>query len=520
MEAMIPCYNTGIVIQEEFLTVMSRSQFFINVATVFVFLFLIASPSFGQDVLENKVVRVLFNNEKGSIRAVTLQNKKYNNLSVFTGESSVFETNISSEESLKFKIVQKDSKSIIFEAASSKIKVTKKYKLSSYKVFLDLSYKNLTDKQVNLKPVIALNIVSSLTAVGEDVIDFNNEKIIKLEEKEYKGDDIKELGLNQTYSLAFFKTTTAVEKYIIGKNKTDKSTIRELEICLPSMTLEKDYGVPFKFEMFAGPKEDGVLATYKYQNILDLNVLDRLLIFILRFFYGMFHNWGISIIMLTIFVKIMLYPLNAKQNKSMAEMQKIQPLVEELKKKYGNEKEKMNQEVLQLYKEHKINPFGGCLPLLIQLPILFALFSTLRTSIELKGEGFLWIKDLSAAEFLKVGNSSIPVLAIVIAVSTYFQMKMQNTGNNPQQSNMQMIMPVMMFFLCQALPAGVLIYWFVSNILAMVQTKLDFGKVKTSPAVAGVITIEKEKKPKDDKSSKDNGSGNKKSKKKKKGAKK
>ncbi len=503
---------------------MSRTRFIINVATVFVLLFLITCPSFGQEVIENKVVRILFNNDKGSIRAVTLQSKKYNNLSVFTGESSVFGTDIELTETpkadFKYKIIHKDSKSIVFEAASSKIKVTKEYKLSSYKIYLDLSYKNLSDKQVNLKPVISLDIASTPDGIDESIIDFNGEALKKLDEKEYGGGDIKELGLNKRYSVAFFKTTASVEKYVIAKKKNDKLITREIKICLPTMKMEKGDRIPCKFEMFVGPKEEAILTTYKYQNLLDTGTISKILLFILRFFYGMFHNWGISIIMLTISVKIMLYPLNAKQNKSMAEMQKIQPLVEELKKKYGTEKEKMNQEVLQLYKEHKINPFGGCLPLLIQLPILFALFSTLRTSIELEGEGFLWIKDLSGPEFLKIGNSSIPVLAIVIAVSTYFQMKMQNTGNNPQQSNMQMIMPVMMFFLCQALPAGVLIYWFVSNILAMVQTKLDFGKVK--PAVvntnAGDKSVPKKSEGKDP--SIENKPESKKGKKKKKGAKK
>lgn len=498
---------------------MLRTRF-LSVAALFVLLFSCSYPSFGQDIVENDVVRILFDNDKGSIVGVTLLSKKYNNLSILTAECSVFETPIGTVEKARFTVANKGSESITFESETGNIKIIKEYKLSSYKVYLDLSYKNVSDKQISLEPVIRMQIVSNPSEIDESIVNFDGDTAKKLEDKSYEGGEIKELGLDKRYSAAFFKTSSTISKYVIGKIKAEKTELKDIQIFLPAMMLEAGDRIPCRFEMFAGPKEEGILETYKYQKILDTGTISRILLFILRFFYGMFNNWGISIIMLTIAVKVILYPLNAKQNKSMAEMQKIQPLVEDIKKKYGNDKERMNQEVLQLYREHKINPFGGCLPLLIQLPILFALFSTLRTSIELKGEGFLWISDLSGPEYLIIGNSQIPVLAIVIAVSTYLQMKMQNTGNNPQQSNMMMIMPVMMFFLCQALPAGVLIYWFVSNILAMMQTKLDYGKIHEKPAVIESKAIETCNISENEKSPEDSKGESKKSNKKKKGAKK
>ena len=173
-------------------------------------------------------------------------------------------------------------------------------------------------------------------------------------------------------------------------------------------------------------------------------------------------NFGVSIIVVTILIKIALLPLTLKQDKSMKEMKKIQPELEKLKEKYANDKQMLNIKTMELYKEHKVNPLGGCLPLLLQLPILFALFGVLRNGIIPKDSSFLWLK-LSVPDPFYV----LPVLNG--AVSFFQQKLMGSADSNPQMKNMMYIFPIMMIFISYRMPSGLQLYWLTSSILAVVQ---------------------------------------------------
>ena len=173
-------------------------------------------------------------------------------------------------------------------------------------------------------------------------------------------------------------------------------------------------------------------------------------------------NFGVSIIIVTILIKIMLLPLTLKQDKSMKEMKKIQPELEKLKEKYANDKQMLNIKTMELYKEHKVNPLGGCLPLLLQLPILFALFGVLRNGIIPKDSSFLWLK-LSVPDPFYV----LPVLNG--AVSFFQQKLMGSADSNPQMKNMMYIFPIMMIMFSVKMPSGLQLYWLTSSILAVVQ---------------------------------------------------
>ena len=173
-------------------------------------------------------------------------------------------------------------------------------------------------------------------------------------------------------------------------------------------------------------------------------------------------NFGVSIIIVTILIKIMLLPLTLKQDKSMKEMKKIQPELEKLKEKYANDKQMLNIKTMELYKEHKVNPLGGCLPLLLQLPILFALFGVLRNGIIPKDSSFLWLK-LSVPDPFYV----LPVLNG--AVSFFQQKLMGSADSNPQMKNMMYIFPIMMIMFSLKMPSGLQLYWLTSSILAVVQ---------------------------------------------------
>ena len=173
-------------------------------------------------------------------------------------------------------------------------------------------------------------------------------------------------------------------------------------------------------------------------------------------------NFGVSIIIVTILIKIMLLPLTLKQDKSMKEMKKLQPELEKIKEKYANDKQMLNIKTMELYKEHKVNPLGGCLPLLLQLPILFALFGVLRNGIIPKDSSFLWLK-LSVPDPFYV----LPVLNG--AVSFFQQKLMGSADSNPQMKNMMYIFPIMMIMFSVKMPSGLQIYWLTSSLIAVIQ---------------------------------------------------
>ena len=192
------------------------------------------------------------------------------------------------------------------------------------------------------------------------------------------------------------------------------------------------------------------------------NLLQQFFAFLLTTTDKYVGNFGISIIIVTILIKIALLPLTLKQDKSMKEMKKLQPEIEKIKEKYANDKQMLNIKTMELYKEHKVNPLGGCLPLLLQLPILFALFGVLRNGIIPKDSSFLWLK-LSVPDQFYI----LPVLNG--AVSFLQQKLMGSADSNPQMKNMMYIFPIMMIMFSLKMPSGLQLYWLTSSILAVVQ---------------------------------------------------
>lgn len=172
-------------------------------------------------------------------------------------------------------------------------------------------------------------------------------------------------------------------------------------------------------------------------------------------------NFGLSIIIVTIIIKILLLPLTIKQDKSMKAMKKLQPQLDEIKKKYSNDKQMLNIKTMELYKENKVNPAGGCLPLLIQLPILFALFGVLRGGIVPADSTFLWLKLVEPDPFY--------ILPILNGLISFVQQKLMGTSDNPQMKNMMYMFPLMMIFISYKMPAGLQIYWLTSSLAAIIQ---------------------------------------------------
>ncbi len=177
--------------------------------------------------------------------------------------------------------------------------------------------------------------------------------------------------------------------------------------------------------------------------------------------YGMTGSFGLSIIILTILIKIVLLPLTLKQDRSMKEMKNLQPKIDALKDKYGNDKQLLNQKTMELYKEHNVNPAGGCLPLIVQLPILWALFGVLRKEGVVPDEAFLWFSLVTPDPFF--------VLPILNGAVSFVQQKLMGTSNNPQMKNMMYMFPIMMIFISYKMPGGLQLYWLTSSLAGVIQ---------------------------------------------------
>ena len=210
------------------------------------------------------------------------------------------------------------------------------------------------------------------------------------------------------------------------------------------------------------------------------------LLWLLNALNAIFHNYGVAIILLTVFVKILMMPLTAKSAKNMEKMKELQPEIEKLKKKHKSDPQKQQQATMMLYRQHGYNPLGGCLPMLVQMPIFIALFTVLRSAVELRLAPFIpfWISDLSSPEGLFAGTiSQIPmigsfvgelnILPLLMTGCTLLQQKMQPTSADPQQKQMMYMMPVMMLFFFYKMPSGLVLYWTVSQVLTIVQLQVQ-----------------------------------------------
>jgi len=242
------------------------------------------------------------------------------------------------------------------------------------------------------------------------------------------------------------------------------------------------------FGLYAGPKSYTLLQAYGHglEQEVDygwFGVLAKPMFWLLRQFYAITNNYGVAIILLTIVVRILLFYPSLKSATAMEEMKKLQPQLTALREKYKKDPQRMNQEMMKLYKEHKVNPVGGCLPMLLQLPFFVALYNVLSVSIELRQSPFIsfWIKDLSVYD-------PYYILPILMGVSMILTMKMTSATPDPSQAKIMMFMNIAFIFLFAWLPAGLLLYITLSNVLSIVQQlyvrKLIGTSASTSPFIS------------------------------------
>ena len=315
-------------------------------------------------------------------------------------------------------------------------------------------------------------------------------------EAERKG-DVKWSAIQDKYFLSVLMPQKA--SAALAKKEGDKLVSAGVRFATPAN------GSTMMMQLYAGPKEYDTLKLLNVglEDTIDfgwfvfgswglVKAVAKPIFYVLRFLFEFTHNYGITIILLTLSIKLMFVPLQYKSYKSMKQMQVIQPKVLALQAKLKDDRERLNKELIKLYKDHKVNPVGGCLPMVLQMPVFVALFNILYMTIDLRQAPFmLWIKDLSVQD-------PYYVLPIIMGATMVIQQKITPTTMDPTQAKIMLFLPVFMTFLFVNFPAGLVLYWLTNNVLTITQqvvTERLFAKKWQVAAAQTDVTVIDESRP-------------------------
>jgi YidC/Oxa1 family membrane protein insertase len=269
-------------------------------------------------------------------------------------------------------------------------------------------------------------------------------------------------GVNQNYFIALINPSIQGTQLMLSTDSED--IIHSTQ--LTPLELKPGENEKIAYTLFLGPKIASLLSqitptakeTAKYG---FLHVIAVAIVWFLNFTNTFTGNYGLDIIILAIVLKILFTPLTHKSQQSMKEMQKLQPEVKKLQEKYKEDKQALNREVMELYKRRKVNPFGGCLPLLLQMPVFFALYGAFLNAIELRHSPFiLWIRDLA-------DKDPTYITPLLMGATMFFQQKMTTVSADPSQARMMTFMPLIFIFIFLNFPSGLVLYWLITNVLTI-----------------------------------------------------
>jgi len=309
--------------------------------------------------------------------------------------------------------------------------------------------------------------------------------------EKYDFDDIAEKNLNVSTQGGwvamlqhYFVSAWVPEKSATNQLYTSYASNKDAVIGFkaPAITVEPHNSATTSATFYVGPKDQDVLESIEEN--LDLTIdygflfmISQPLFWLLIKIQSIVTNWGVAIIIITLIVKGGMYPLTKAQYTSMAKMRALQPKMTQLKERFGDDKQKMSQAMMELYRKEKVNPAGGCLPLIVQMPIFLALYWVFLESVELRHAPFmLWIQDLSAQD-------PFYILPVLMGISMFIMQKMQPmTVQDPMQQKIMQYMPVMFTVFFFWFPSGLVLYWLVSNIISIVQMKIIFSGIEKAKA--------------------------------------
>jgi len=449
-------------------------------------------------VLENELLKITFSNKGAVINSVQLKgffmNDKVSFVELINENSSILNTrlndtagNISNYSNVPFQYELNEAyRKVTFISNTEKGTYKKIFTLEDdYQVNMETQlngFENLSGYELDFSSGIAdteeyLKMKNREYAVLSQVDnDYNKIALSKLKEERKATGSIDWAAIRSKYFTMAIIPDELIEMNKISAFKTNESPAMKLSVSTIGSQINH------KYSLYMGPLDYGRLKEYNngIENIVEmgpkfLQPLSKLFLWFLSFLYGFIPSWGLVIIIFSIILKTLLYPLTHKSFESTTKMQKIQPLTKELQAKYKGDPQKMNAELKKLYKEHGVNPLGGCLPMLLQMPVIFALYPLLRYSISLRQASFGWLPDLSEPD-------PIWALPILMAVFMFVQQKlmapskasldsMDDKQKAQQQSQKMMMyfMPVMMFFIFKGLSSGLVLYWTVFSIIGSAQ---------------------------------------------------
>jgi YidC/Oxa1 family membrane protein insertase len=375
----------------------------------------------------------------------------------------------------------------VFKNEKGSIEKTLKFNPSNYSV--DVSYKiegefpgvsiffdipvNENAKGSLLFPTFEKQEFVVLSSDGED-----RDSITAKDFATRSFNQVKLLSLgSQFFSNAIVDNSSLKPNALVFANQSDKTVTARLDYEfskeLKSFHIAQTY--------FAGPKDDVILKSVDKEMIRLINfgmfkVICEPILFVLKFFYSIFYNYGVAIILLTLLMRMLVFPIAYRGYKSMDKMQKIQPHLKAIREKHKEDSQKANLETMALMKEHKVNPVGGCLPMLLQLPIFFAFYRVLSESIVMYQSPFmLWITDLSLKD-------PYYVLPVLMGLTMFIQQKLTPTALEPMQQRVMLFMPLIFSVFMISLPSALTLYIFVSTLFGVLQQYL-FTKSKSASAV-------------------------------------
>ncbi len=286
------------------------------------------------------------------------------------------------------------------------------------------------------------------------------------------------IGMIQHYFVSAWLVNNGKREYYV--KKLDENLF-SAGLILPVGAIEPGKTGRISSRLYAGPAQAslndiapglGLSVDYGW-----LTIIATPLFLVMSWLYGWVHNWGVAIILLTILIKLVFFPLSAASYRSMAKMRTVAPKLEKIKQQYGDDREKLNRAMMELYKTEKINPLGGCLPVLIQIPVFIALYWAILSSVELRHAPFLgWIHDLSATD-------PYYILPLIMGISMLIQSKLNPVPPDPLQAKLMQAMPIIFSIVFFFFPAGLVLYSVVNNILSIAQqwyVSRDDGKTKES----------------------------------------
>jgi YidC/Oxa1 family membrane protein insertase len=380
-----------------------------------------------------------------------------------------------------------ENNSVTYFYADKEKRITKKFIFpgSGYEIEVLLKIDNLSSATLDLKLPILLGSLDP--AATKDRMAFHDVTVVDVDkishpnfQKEASFNNLKFIALRDRYFCAIIEPSQTGSQGFISK-ATSKAS--EIGILWPDLKIVPRGTWEQKFKVYIGPQDAKTLKSLNpdWQSVIYFGKLDLIaqgLLMMLEVFYNLTHNWGWVIVCLSLVIYLVLYPLTMKQMRSMKEMQVLQPKMEELRLQFKDNPQRLNKEMMELYRTHRVNPFSGCLPMILQMPIFITLYMVLSRSIALKGASFFWIKDLSEPDKLfllpwnlPVINNEFNILPILMAIEMFVQQKFSmanvNSAQAEQQKIMLVMMPIMMGFIFYRMPSGLVLYWFINSSLTM-----------------------------------------------------